>query len=57
MSAGQYFDIKIEFVEITEEEFQQKLADFQSELDELTAQGNELDKKIAEGLKKLRFNS
>ena len=57
MSAGQYFDIKIEFVEITEEEFQQKLADFQSELEELTNQGNELDKKIAEGLKKLRFNS
>lgn len=57
LSAGQYFDIKIEFVEITEEEFQQKLADFQSELKELTNQGNELDKKIAEGLKKLRFNS
>ena len=57
LSAGQYFDIKIEFVEITEEEFQQKLADFQSELEELTNQGNELDKKIAEGLKKLRFNS
>ena len=57
LSAGQYFDIKIEFVEITEEEFQQKLADFQAELDELTTQGSELDKKIAEGLKKLRFNS
>ena len=57
LSAGQYFDIKIEFVEITEEEFRQKLADFQSELEELTNQGNELDKKIAEGLKKLRFNS
>ena len=57
LSAGQYFDIKIEFVEITEEEFHQKLADFQAELDELTTQGSELDKKIAEGLKKLRFNS
>ena len=57
LSAGQYFDIKIEFIEITEEEFQQKLADFQSELEDLTTQGNELDKKIAEGLKKLRFNS
>lgn len=57
LSAGQYFDIKIEFIEITEEEFQQKLTDFQSELEDLTTQGNELDKKIAEGLKKLRFNS
>ncbi len=56
LSAGQYFDIKIEYIEITEEEFQQKLADFQKELDDLTAQGNELDKKIADGLKKLRFN-
>lgn len=57
LSAGQYFDIKIEYVEISEEEFQSKLADFQSELEELTTKGNELDKEISTQLKKLRFNS
>ena len=56
-SAGQYFDIKIEYVEITEDEFQQKLADFQSALADLSKQGTDLDAKIAEQLKKLRFNS
>lgn len=56
-SAGQYFDIKIEYVEITEDEFQQKLAYFQSSLADLSKQGNDLDVKIAEQLRKLRFNS
>lgn len=57
LSAGQYFDIKIEYVEISEEEFQSKLADFQSELEKLTTKGNELDKEISTQLKKLKFNS
>lgn len=57
LSAGQYFDIKIEYVEISEEEFQAKIADFQSELEQLTTKGNELDKEISKQLKKLKFNS
>lgn len=55
LSAGQYFDIKIEYVDITEDEFQQKLAEFQSNINELSKKGIELDKHINEQLKKLRF--
>lgn len=57
LSAGQYFDIKIEYVDITEAEFQAKLAEFQTNIQELSKKGNELDKHINDQLKKLRFKS
>ncbi len=57
LSAGQYFDIKIEYVPITEAEFTEKIAGFKSRLAELNAKGTELDKKIATYLDSLEFNS
>lgn len=56
-SAGQYFEIKITYVDITPEEFQEKLAQHLKTLNALTAEGAELDKQINEQLAKLKFNN
>ena len=56
LSAGQYFDVKIEYVPITTDEFAEKIAGFKSRLAELNAKGAELDKEIARNLDSLKFN-
>ncbi|WP_028123065.1 HsdM family class I SAM-dependent methyltransferase [Epilithonimonas tenax] len=56
-SAGQYFEVKIEYVEITAEEFQNKMTTFENNLTAMFAESAELEKKIQENLKTLRFNS
>lgn len=55
LAAGQYFDIKIEYVDITPEEFQAKLDLFEQEYSALTAEGAELDKQIIENLRRLKI--
>jgi len=54
-SAGQYFEVKIEYVDITEEEFQKKLQGFEERLVEMFAEGEKLDGEIMGNLKELRF--
>lgn len=54
-SAGQYFEIKIEYVEISAEEFEQKMNNFETTLENLFEQSNRLDKEILENFKKLKF--
>ena len=54
-SAGQYFEVKIEYVEITAEEFQNKMTAFENNLTAMFAESAELEKKIQENLKKLRY--
>ena len=56
LSAGQYFDVKIEYVPITADEFAEKIAGFKSRLAELNAKGAELDCTIAKALDSLNFN-
>ena len=56
LSAGQYFDIKIEYVDITEEEFNQRMADYKSKLSELFAESHRLESKIMSQLNNLQFN-
>ena len=53
-SAGQYFEVKIEYVDINAEEFTEKMKGFESRLTELFKEGNTLDQKIQEQLKGLR---
>jgi type I restriction enzyme M protein len=53
-SAGQYFEIKIEYVDITAEEFDQKMAEYSENLDELFAKGNELDDEIKKQMQSLK---
>ena len=45
-SAGQYFDVKIEHIDITPEEFKQKMSAFMAEFSELSAQSAKLDEEI-----------
>ena len=56
LSAGQYFEVKIDYVDISAEEFEQKMAGFSADLDKLFAQSAELEKEIKEKLKSLRFS-
>jgi type I restriction enzyme M protein len=55
LAAGQYFDIKIEYSEITPEEFQQKIADYQNRLSEYFEQGKKLESEILKNLKSLKI--
>jgi type I restriction enzyme M protein len=54
-SAGQYFDVKIEYVDITLNEFESKIKSFQSNLDSLFSESKELEKEIQKQLKGLKY--
>jgi type I restriction enzyme M protein len=54
-SAGQYFDVKIEYIDITPMEFEEKMKTFQSNLDSLFIQSKELEKEIQQQLKSLKY--
>ncbi|MGL5013714.1 MAG: HsdM family class I SAM-dependent methyltransferase [Bacteroidales bacterium] len=54
-SAGQYFDIKIEYVEITPEEFTAKMDAHKATLAELFKESAELEKEIMKQLEGLRY--
>ena len=55
LSAGQYFEVKIDYVDITPEEFQAKLNGFEANLKELFKESKELEKEIEGNLKELRY--
>lgn len=54
-SAGQYFEVKIEHVELTQEEFKAKMDDYAAKLSSLFEEGNVLQKEIMEQLKKVKY--
>lgn len=54
-SAGQYFEVKIEYVDITTEAFAEKMQAFESNLSQLFAKGNDLGKEILKQLKELKY--
>lgn len=55
-SAGQYFDMKIEFVELTQEEFLKKMSGFTIRLESLFAEGRELEDEIKKQLERVRHD-
>lgn len=55
LSAGQYFDVKIEYVPLTQEEFTAKMNGYTEELEKLFAEDNKLQKEIFEQLKKVKY--
>ena len=55
LSAGQYFDVKIEYVDITQEEFEAKLSGFESNLTELFAESKKLEGEIQSNLEGLKY--
>jgi len=56
LSAGQYFEVKIDYVDITAEEFDSKLKAHQDKLKGFFAESKVLEKEIEENLKFLSFN-
>lgn len=55
LAAGQYFDVKIEYVPLTQEEFTAKMNGYTEELEKLFAEGDKLQKEIIEQLKKVKY--
>ena len=54
-SAGQYFEVKIEYVDITPEEFEVKMNGFKSNLGQLFAKSKELENEIMKNLEGVRY--
>ena len=54
-SAGQYFEVKIEYVDITPEEFEAKINAYKASLAEKFQKGHELEQNIMEQLKGLKY--
>ena len=55
-SAGQYFEVKIEYVEMTEEEFKNKMNNYKSNLKQYFEEGKSLENEIMKSLEGLKFN-
>lgn len=56
LSAGQYFDIKIDYVDITAEEFNARMTDYEAKLTELFDESHRLESEIMKQLGNLKFN-
>lgn len=56
LSAGQYFDIKIDYVDITADEFNQRMSDYKSKLTEMFKESHRLETEIMKQLDSLKFN-
>ncbi|MFZ2844120.1 HsdM family class I SAM-dependent methyltransferase [Psychrobacter sp.] len=54
-SAGQYFDVKIEYVDITAEQFAEKMQGFTSNIEGLFKQSHKLEDEIKEQLAGLKY--
>lgn len=55
LSAGQYFDVKIEYLDITPEEFNAKMKTFSDNLESLFSQSRELEAEIKKQLVGLKY--
>lgn len=57
LSAGQYFDIKIDYVDITEEEFNNRMSSYKQTLTEQFAESHRLEEEIMQQLNLLKFEN
>lgn len=55
LSAGQYFEVKIEFEELSEEEFYKRMKEYQEEIDMLFEQSNLLESEIKKRLGEINY--
>jgi len=55
LSAGQYFEVKIEYTDITPKEFEEKMNGFKSNLDSLFSESKTLEKEIQKQLNGLKL--
>lgn len=54
-SAGQYFEIKIEYINITPEQFAQKMDDYKKNLDELFTKSKNIEVEVKKQLSELKY--
>lgn len=54
LSAGQYFDVKIEYTDITTKEFDGKMEGYKTNLDKMFNESKELERKIKQQLARLK---
>lgn len=54
-SAGQYFDVKIEYVELTQAEFAEKMAGYKTNLAQYFAEGKKLEEEIQKQVEGLKY--
>lgn len=55
-SAGQYFDVKIEVIELSESEFKEKMASYKNSLKALFDEGEKLDKTIVDMFEDINYD-
>jgi Type I restriction-modification system methyltransferase subunit len=55
LSAGQYFEVKIEYIDISAEEFATKMNTFESDLESLFSESKNLENEIQNNLKSLKY--
>lgn len=55
LNAGQYFDVKIEYEDITAEEFQERIYGFKERLRKMFEEGKELEESISESISIISF--
>lgn len=55
LSAGQYFDVEIEYIDITEDEFNKKMADYETNLKSFFEESRKLETGILDSLSKIQF--
>ena len=57
LSAGQYFEVKIEYSDITPEQFTEKMKGFSDKLENLFCQSRDLEAEIKKGLAGLKYDA
>ena len=55
LAAGQYFEVKIEYVELSQEEFQERMDTYKKQLQDYFDEGDKLKAEIMEQLKKVKY--
>jgi type I restriction enzyme M protein len=56
LGAGQYFDVKIQFSKLTQEEFDKKMIEYRSKIIQLFDESEKLEEKINDQLKELNYD-
>lgn len=56
-SAGQYFDVKIEYVELTLEDFSAKIQEYTNNLDKLFTESKSLEEEIKNNLERIKYDN
>ena len=56
-SAGQYFPVKIEYVKLTQDEFEKEMDNYQKTLNQLVDDGKKLERSIQDSLKNINYEA